>query len=573
MRVNDMTESINQQQIIDTFERLVSTPRSMLSEIKAKQAEPQVPEPRNRFKRKGLESQAGKKKPVRSAPPEKPVELTRDEHSIHKMIVDNPFLLHTPELFGGGLYLDSVLNKHRLPCNLIPDFAYITVQDRVVKITLVEIERSVKGVFHSRLSMRSTFRSETVEAINQVREWRAAMENDDMRRAFLRNLKPLFQNYPVGIFEPEGHVSNLARISLGYVLVVGSETVKTPIQQQMIDDLYLHEDIIFMTYPMMIEQLRGGIRAKNMLKVGPRGVSVETLGAPTQLLSKGPDVGLPREFDTDAYGIKMAGLGWALSGNARRASAVHPASIKQIFYRANGLCEQPGCSTKIIHEGMVQGRLRHLYNGIDDLSDVETLSDTDHVLLMCHKHADAFNEDQVFMLGRPHPLNEALKLRQPYRPLLDDDAYAFIGEWNDSKSHPILEALGIDASLEPELAQHVHLWSMAVASLPWVCQVKLSQIVRDHFDPKNSSNTDRSRWLAFRNRVFHYLWRAGVIRVNDSARAGKEIEPTVFSKALIDRVQQRFGNRSMAAINALCEASGWKLEQELKRAIREAEEA
>jgi len=35
MRVNDMTESINQQQIIDTFERLVSTPRSMLSEIKA----------------------------------------------------------------------------------------------------------------------------------------------------------------------------------------------------------------------------------------------------------------------------------------------------------------------------------------------------------------------------------------------------------------------------------------------------------------------------------------------------------------------------------------------------------
>ncbi|MDT8924647.1 DUF4263 domain-containing protein [Pseudomonas taiwanensis] len=545
----------------------------MLSEIKAKHASSQVPEPRNRIKRKGLESQAAKKKPVRSAPPEKPLELTRDEHSIHKMIVDNPFLLHTPELFGGGLYLDSVLNKHRLPCNLIPDFAYITVQDRVIKITLVEIERSVKGVFHSRFGMRSTFRSETLEAINQVREWRAAMENDDMRRALLRNLKPLFQNYPVGIFEPEGHVSNLAKISLGYVLVVGSETVETPIQQQMIDDLYLHEDIIFMTYPMMIERLRAGVRAKNMLKVGPRGVSVETLGAPTQLLSKGPDVGLPREFDTDAYGIKMAGLGWALSGNARRASAVHPASIKQIFYRANGLCEQPGCTTKIIHEGEVQGRLRHLYNGIDELSDVETLSDTDHVLLMCHEHADAFNKGQVFMLGRPHPLNDALKLRRPYRPLLDDDAYAFIGEWNDSKSHPILGALGIDAAYEPELARHVHLWSMAVASLPWQCQIKLSQIVRDYFDTKNNWNIDRSRRYAYSSRVCHYLWRASVIRVNDLASPGKEIEPTVFSKALIDRVHQRFGSRSMAAISALCEANGRRLEDELKRAVKEAQES
>lgn len=550
---------MTQEQIIEEFERAIFQPRSIKADIKERIQDALTIETRNPIKLKGLKSQVKKTKPAPN------IDLytakQQPENRLHQMIASHPFLLHTPELYAGGLYLDSVLNKHRLPCNLVPDFTYITVQDRVIKITLVEIEQAAKGVFHHGSSRKSKqFCSGAMEGITQVRKWQASMENEDMRRALLLNLKPLFDHYPVGLFEPDGRVSRRARISLGYVLVVGAEAIQPGYQQDMIDDLYLNENILFMTYPSMIEQVRCGLTQKNMLKVGPNGVRIQTRSDADQLLGEGSELDLSKRSDTDPFGIKMAGLGWWLSGSARQASATHPNSIKQIFYRAGGRCEEPGCPIRIVRKGGVLGQLRHIYNVIDDQSDVLSMSDTDNVALLCIPHANYFNNSSLYTLGKTHPMSGAMRMRKAYRADLDADASAFVGNWQSTLHHPILKALDIDAEQEPLLAEDMQKWTLAVASLPWHYQHLLYEIVSYHFEGLTNQRFDRTgnRWY---ERVgFHYLWKAGLVRPCDYEKSGMAVEPIVFNHKLIKRIRAKFRRRTNRALQALCRANARDLQ-------------
>lgn len=561
--MSDMSDLRDHQQVIDAFERLVSTPRSMKSEIQARQVDGLPPAPNNHIRIKGLEHKT--KRAGRTGKIEK--SLTADqsakgdshlEHHIHTMIVKHPFLLHTPELYSGGLYLDSVLNKRELPCHLIPDFAYITVQDRVIKITLVEIEQATKGVFNHQAKLQATFRGETRAAIKQVRSWQALMENDDNRRTFLNNLKPLFKNYPVEIFNPGGGVSSATQISLGYVLIVGSETIKTPVQQQMVDDLYLNENILFMTYPMLIKQLRQGISAKNMIKVDNKGVRVETLEAPEQLLSKGPDLGIPMRADNDPFGIKMAGLGWNYRSSGRCTNSSHPASIKQIFYRAQGKCEYAGCSAPIIQNGQVHGGLKQIYDFFHrDDCNAGAFSDTDYVGLFCNEHIQSFNNGCKYILGQSHPMNEAMRQRRAYRPSHDADALTYSSNWKYYLSNRLLKVLEIDAVAEPGLANDVVRWSMAVVSLPEACQNLLHQIILASFD--NPRTPIHFNWSSVQ-----YLARARVVSVRDSDQTTKAVAPAVFNQTFIQRIRSMFRERTPQAVKALCEANADELENQLK---------
>jgi hypothetical protein len=341
------------------------------------------------------------------------------------------------------------------------------------------------------------------------------------------------------------------------VLVVGSETISTQVQQQMVDDLYLQENILLMTYPMLVEQLKTKITTKNMLKVGPKGVDALTIGAPDQLLSKGPDVGLPRLPDNDPFGIKMAGLGRALHASRSARSVGHPESFKRVFYRSEGRCEHAGCLDQVIQNGVFSGHLAHIYNNIGNDSKPETYSHIEFVGLFCSEHVKNLNNGHRYTLGQYHPLNVALAQRKAYRPALDAAASICSDSWPSNASKQILEVLCIDADLEPQLAQDVHQWSTAVISLPDSCQWLLHRIVREYFTPPCSRS--RLDW----NRI-DYLRRAGVISVTAVDPTTNLVAPKVFSQPFIDRVRNTFRDRTPLAIEALCRANAYTLSQQLE---------
>lgn len=556
-----MTDFAGKQEIIAEFERLISTPRSMKADIQSRQADTGAPAPQNKIKQKGLQSQEkGRRKQV-SKPKTVQHAVSTREHPIHQMLVKHPFLLHTPELFAGGLYLDSVINKLPLPCHLVPDFAYITVQGTVVKITLVEIERAVKGVFNQKFGMRSTFRSETLQAIDQVREWQQRMESSIMRHALLSNLSPLFERYPATIFEKDGSVSRLIEIKLGYVLVVGNESIVNEVHQRMVDDLYLHEGIIFLTYPMMIQQLRREAVDKNMLKVGARRICVETLNAPDQLLRKGPDLGFTRPPDDDPLSVKMAGLGWPMPLNRRSTSCHHPGAVQAVFYRAQGRCEIPECTNRIIQNGQVCGSLKPLYNGIDDDSDYESIMDVDNALLVCDAHKPIFNRDEVYFLGKPHPLAMSLKIRRPYRACDDADAVSYVAYCVKGTSEPFLKELDISPTTDPVLAADVDYWYLAVVSLPSQCQKVLAKIVSDCLDDDWKARRHRPKHRSFDPQVIRYLCDARLITITEGNLPYPSVYPNVFSPGFIRRLRETYGDRTMQAIDAVCAGSAYCLSQ------------
>lgn len=572
-----MNTSIEQnQKIIQSFERLVMTPRPIRLKIAEQTHDGTVPPVKNRFARKGLESQKRRKgsptgKSHLSENVGSGTSIVR-EQALHEAIVAHPFLFHTPELYAGGLHLDTLLNKYRLPSGHITDFTYITVQDRVIKITLVEIEQASKGVFNNPIGSRSSFRYETEAAINQVRSWRKEMQHEATQKALLRNLRSLFAQYPVAIFDSAGYPSSLACIEMSYVLVVGNERPQSEAHQRLIDQLYMQDGIIFMTYPLMLDQIRKKPHHKNVLKLGLYKMEPMTVSNAASLRTISQELGLPQIENDDPYGTQLAGLGWQLHIGQDKACAMHPASIKALFYRSNGICEKPGCSRKIIEDDEATGGLSPIYNVIDDDSDYETFWNTDNVALACADHQYRFNGDEHHALGKPHPLNESMTLRKPYRGDLDQQALSFTRSWQVHMADGLLELMEIDPDCEPKLSADMHAWLLAVKSLPWRCQVVLSSIVDDYYRGHRRSGFRDARHLA--NRWdFNYLMKAGVIRLNHLAKRGQEIEPAVFSPELMERVDALFGSRAWSAIPDLCKGNVRGLASELERARKEAAKA
>jgi hypothetical protein len=477
------------------------------------------------------------------------------EQEIHEIIRDNPILLHTPELYSGGLYLNAVVSKHRLPCLLVPDFLYITVHNRVIRFTLVEIEKPAHGVFSG-----SSFMAGVNTGLTQVRKWITHMEPRAQREALLLNLKGLFEHYPIELFTADGSVSKNTQIEMGYVLIVGSETIESDLQQKMVDELYLKEGILFMTYPMMVEQVKRHPLPKNMLKSGPHGISAFKLDSPEIFLRKGPYIGHERLEDNDPYGITTGALGWKIYKVRLREYSRHPESMKEIFYRANGQCEHPECAERIVQDGEVHGNLGRIYNMFEKASDVSQLWNTDYTPLLCPKHREASNATYPpCSLFSDHPMKLALQARRPYRPHLDAELSICLAKWRDSIGQSVLNILEIDQKLEPGFAAQIHEWMLAVTSLPWQWAMLLKDLVLDHFQIIRWYEVSRAEKMLDSHPGWRYLLRAGLIRVNPSARAHLKIEPNVFSRAFIDRVLEKFPENGYVALADVCTANVYKL--------------
>lgn len=543
-------------QIVDTkaLKKIVQqlTRPSLTEKIKLQIQSSPVPASTNPIRAKG-KAYAKRHRKLQEQPGS--IQKSEVEQDIHEMIRDNPILLHTPELYSGGLYLNAVVSKHRLPCGLVPDFLYITVHNRVIRFTLVEIERPAHGVFRG-----SSFMSGVKTGLTQVREWITLMEPKSQRQALLLNLKRLLEHYPIELFTADGAVSKHTQIEMGYVLIVGSEMVETDLQQKMVDELYLKEDILFMTYPMMIEQVKKHPLPKNMLSAGPHGISAFKLDSLEIFLRKGPYIGLERLEDNDPYGITTGALGWKLYDVRHRDCSRHPESMKQIFYRANGKCEHPECNENIVKGGQVDGNLGSMYKDLNKPVDVKNLWNRDSTPLLCPTHLQSTNT--TYLPGSSlsgHPPKLALQARKPYRPDLDAELSICLAKWRDSIACSVLNTLEIDPVLEPELAEQIHHSMLAVSSLPWKWAMLLKDVVLDHFDLVRWYEVSRSEKMVDRHPGWRCLMRAGLIRINPSAKAHLKIEPTVFSREFIDRVLEKFPEDGISAIGAICTANVYKL--------------
>ncbi|WP_447902983.1 Shedu anti-phage system protein SduA domain-containing protein [Pseudomonas serbica] len=261
------------QTIVSSFIDLINTPiPSKAGKKRVEQKE--APSPKNAYKLKGSKAQLPREAPKNSYAIS--LEERGDNHHekhLQKAIIDNPFLLHTPELYAGGLYLDSLLNQLRLPFSRITDFCYLTTQERTIKITLVEIEQSAKRVFTRDVLGGKYFHKDTTDAIDQVKDWQKHLHADCHRSSLLANLSRLFVNYPLQLFLPSGDPHPLTRIELSYLLIVGNEMPNEK-QQELIDNLYVNDNILFMSYPMMLAIMNRDYRQKNVLSMKARAIEV-----------------------------------------------------------------------------------------------------------------------------------------------------------------------------------------------------------------------------------------------------------------------------------------------------------
>lgn len=528
-------------------------------------------DPQNTYTQKGLKSQRAKSGRHASPLPEKSEqiaspEVSHVEQKLHEMIVANPVLLHTPELYAGGLYMDSILNKQDLGFFRKNDFGYITAQGYTIKITLVEIEQAAKRVFHNKLEDRTKFRSETLGAIAQVKQWQDKLRAPSRQKAFLSNLKPLFDHYPLELFSEDEEPLPRVTIEFSYMLVVGNERPIYDQHQALIDDLYINDNILFMTYAMMIEQVEKCPYPKNVLTIGAPGVSLKTLHRPESLGHGLMPLSLPL---SDPFGIKLAGLGHPLQQPHELVRA--PGMLKKAFYRSKGLCEKPGCGNPLITNSGIQARLCPIYNNIDDNYHlVRTRYELNNVALTCPSHNPMeFNDGARFIIGKEHPLNTTMKKRGPYRHELDVAASLFCEGWIKGIPESVVAALEVDAVQDGALVEQINLCALALRSLPILSERVLRNIVEIHYGARHARKLDRSPALIESNPEWRFLFKAGLIRINHKAKAGSEVEPTIFSRELVEWIEKKFHKFSSFGFIFLCSASEKGLSQYMKRARKE----
>jgi hypothetical protein len=435
---------------------------------------------------------------------------------------------------------------------------------------LVEIESSVRQVFKGGILGNTEFHHLSRQAIDQVRSWREILHLQDSRNELLSDLRSLFERYPIEIFTSDSAVHPRTSIEIGYVLVVGSERPRPGHQQKLIEDLYLQEKILMMTYPMMIEQVEKTPRTKHMLVLKKK--VTETLAVDHTkidfLLAKVPS--LPYSVDLeghtiDPFGVELGGLGWKLEGDYSRLEATHPESMKEIYYRSGGNCEYHNCFAKIMVAGKICGDISSIYNLIESEGPAG-INNTNRVGMFCLRHCWNCNDGNRVSMRQHHPLLERLSHRKPYTPSLDAELSAFLAERKKGWINRFLTALEIDEQLEPSMAKRLTDWLQALASLPYLHALTLLGLVRAYFGLDMSS----WRWSRSVDRLAQdprcrYLLQAGLIRVNQSAPYECQLEPTVFESSFIDRLKRRFPERHYFVLHDICRTQIESLERNVAR--------
>lgn len=563
---------LSRQQILSDFLDIVYDRVSLPRKIAAKHTA-QAPQSSNHFRVLGRQNS---EKGPSSAPnaDAQSVKLARikknghNEGALHKAIEEHPFLLRTPELYSGGLYLDSILTERRLPSNLRPDFMYATAQGAVIKLVFVEIKSSKFNAFNDQYQHRNVFHHETIKPLNQVRGYKRSLEKHGVINVLLQNLEVLFEHYPIRILDDNGALNPSMQIEMGFMLVIGADELNAPWKQKLIDDLYIREGIMMMTYPMMMEEVGQEDEVKNCLRVLTRSVEPVSIHKPDLLLAKVPSLSKGHDplHDTDPYGVTMAGLGWPRDGRHSRKDAEHPQSLISIFHRAQGQCERPDCDNPIVREGSFAGGLTSIYNFIKPGIPFKPYL-FEHMGLFCDEHCLDVNEGERYPMDRPHPLQSSLGLIRGYRFKTDRERQVFLKQAAVQRTDASCNSLGIDPSSHPDIYTRIGQRLAALTSLPIDLHQKMSAIVAQYYGIDRQVHRYHQPLAGIvQDHDVKRLLQAGMIELEAAKGGSTRIRPTVIDQALIQVILEKFPHQASIILMGLCFGDHWIVQLGVKQA-------
>lgn len=544
-----MDVEILEQQAIDEFLRIIERKKPIPEQIADQISVQGAPVTENKYRVRGLEYQERKALGTRTTPsiaPNPPPDLK--EARLHEKIAKHPFLLHTPELYMGDLLLDAVIDEFSLPSGHRADFAYLSGHNQVIRITLVEIERASGQVFNKR-SRHAAFHGDTKTGIDQIETWKESFISQDRQKALLLSLKPMLKHYPIPLFTPNDNVAKDTRIEIGYVLVVGNEEIDTKEKQDLIDDLYLNKKILFMTYPMMVEQVKKHLRYKHMIKIRTSGVHVET---------PSPRLSLYGDFSHDPLGVKTAGLGMSYFDTSTRGKCFYPEAIREIFYRSAGNCEMPGCSERILNNGELNGHFEPIFNNLPDKSifPLSHPSGQDCTAVLCNTHRANVKTGKIFSPNYAQALIQKLLVRKPYSPDLDYQLMEFMSLWMDKLSSGMISLLNPLASVDENSISEVRQWTRAFMSIPLCIRPSLMKIIRGYLYTGKNYKIDRSIATCERDGAFRYLTQARLLRINSSAPSHEQVEPAIFTSGGVDKFYSLIDAHTLYTYSSICDPNG-----------------
>ncbi|AYG48212.1 DUF4263 domain-containing protein (plasmid) [Pseudomonas sp. Leaf58] len=541
------------QQILESFDATVHERLSFTQEIAAKTSKPPLTAS-NRYHKQALnqrlkEPSATERRGPKSDKLSKITKGFHNEGRLQKKIEEHPFLLRTPELYAGGLYLDSIITQHTLPSRLRPDFLYATTQGTVIKLVFVEIKSSKFSVFSTDSQLKGTLHEHTVKPLNQVREYKRTLHKYGATTVLLQNLECLFERYPTKILDTEGKLNPAIRIETSFVLVMGTDMPNRPWQQAIIDDLYLREGIIMMTYPMMLEEVSQEEETKNCLKVLARSIKPVSIHKPDLLLAKVPTLNMgPFPIpDPDPYGVTLAGLGWPRAG----ALGVSPQLLVSLFHRSQGRCEHHDCANPVVQEGAFTGGLASIYNFFKPGLPFKPYL-LRHMGLFCNEHHQDVNGGERYPVDRPHPLLPRLSATKGYRFQTDRDRQVFLKQVAAQRTADFCSSLGIDPVNHSDIYPHIGQRLAALTSLPIDLHKKMAGILAQHYGISRPVHTrDQSSADIRQDSDVQRLLQAGMIELEGIEPEPLRVKPTATDQALIELIFKRFPHQASVILMGL----------------------
>lgn len=564
--------SLSRKQILSDFLDIVYDRVSLPRKIAAKHTD-QPPKSNNRYRVLGRQNSEKGPSSAQNADAQS-VKLARiqnnghNEGPLHKAIEEHPFLLRTPELYSGGLYLDSILTERRLPSNLRPDFMYATAQGAVIKLVFVEIKSSKFNAFNDQYQHRNVFHDDTIKPLNQVRGYKRSLEKHGVINVLLQNLEVLFEHYPIRILDDNGALNPGIQIEMGFMLIMGADELNAPWKQKLIDKLYLREGILMMTYPMMMGEVGQENEVKNCLRVLTRSVEPVSIHKPDLLLAKVPSLSKGHDplHDPDPYGVTMAGLGWPRAGAQSRKEALHPQSLVSVFHRAQGQCERHDCVNPIVREGSFAGGLSSIYNFMKPRQPyLPNL--INHMGLFCSEHCRDVNEGERYPMDRLHPLRASLGLRRGYRFETDREREIFLKQAVAQRTEAFCSPLDIDSISHPDIYTHIGQRLAALTSLPIELHKKMSTIVSQYYGIDRPVHTYHQPLVDIeQDHDVQRLLQAGMIELEAAEGGSTRIRPTVIDQALIQVILEKFPHQASVILMGLCFGDHWIVQLGVKQA-------
>lgn len=366
------------------------------------------PRTRNALRLKGLARQ-GKQESLSCLTYRKKTRPPRhNENQIHDFLVDNPFLLFTPKLFEGGLFLDSIIS--RMPITRsgpmgkderrVPDFVYLTLSGEAIKITLVEIESPAQRLFVKQ-GARLDIHSDAMKGLEQVREWREWMQEPDTKSRLLGQVSSLLESYPYPLFDSNGAISPYISVEVDYFLVVGTDQPETLAERAVLDRIYVQDGIVVMSYPMMIEAVSERARPCNALKKQTKGFDAEHVWAPDKLLNYAPGVRVPdyqghlEVVRDDKDRVQMMALGHPFGYRKRPDNLPHPSARLALSLRCAGRCEYPGCDQILVGDDGFSGA-NIPWRGEDDML-TDSIRHVENQIMVCREHRDPPGYKELYL--------------------------------------------------------------------------------------------------------------------------------------------------------------------------------